>query len=372
MLHNKSIEEIEKLPLFFIVGYPRSGTTLLQQILDSNPEVIIPLEARFITLLKVKYFKKKKWEEKDLLEFIDDLYLVDKQFTLYWKVEKQILTSQILSIPNEKISFTLLCKLVYLNYKGPYKKDVIKFIGDKNPLNSILIHELIEMFPDTKFIHLIRDYRANILSKKKWFIRSNIFELSITWLKYNIIIEENSKKYPNNFLLLKYENLVENPEKYVKEVTDFLGIEFSKKMLDTHNVLNQSIKSNTDEFLEEKKLTESLHYNLLNPINTSRVESWKNELSEREIRIADYVAGNYATKHGYVPKFKTSSLEFYLKSKFLLVYVSIIIRLVQMYYKSPFWMRALTRNISLFLYRTFGYSNTLNPEIRETVRKDIK
>lgn len=371
MLHNKSIEEIEKLPLFFIVGCPRSGTTLLQQILDSNPEVIIPLEARFITLLKARYFKKKKWNNNDINEFVDELYK-DLQFSLYWNVDRKQLTNTFQSIPKEKISFLLLCKIVYLCFQTNTTKTNILLIGDKKPLHSILIPEIIEMLPEAKFIHIVRDYRAQILSMKKWFLKAGIIGLSQQWVSQNNFIEKQKEKKTSQFYTIRYEDLVKVPEEYTQKITSFLGLKYTPNMLNFYKKNINDLQENEQKDFEKIKLLNTLHYNLLNPVNISRIDTWQTELSEKEIRIADYFCSKFAERYGYQPMYETHSATLFFQKSIMQMRILFLGFTISVYHKTPNWLRSLTNSISLFLYRTFGFSHTLNPEIREMVRKNIK
>lgn len=56
-----TINEIEKLPMVFIIGRGRSGTTLLQTIMDAHPTIITANESPFIINLKQKYSKINQW-----------------------------------------------------------------------------------------------------------------------------------------------------------------------------------------------------------------------------------------------------------------------------------------------------------------------
>src|SRR5688572_10251408 len=179
-----TIEEINKIPMIFIVGMGRSGTTLLRTIMDAGEECVFASESKIIIHLKQKYNHKKYWSEELLEEFLTDLYKEIK-FRSSWGITKEELRVKFSELPLEKINFPLLCKVIYLSYPSLYPKNKIRVIGDKNPTYSIFIPELMEIFPDARFIHLIRDYRDCILSNKKLFKRQSLFALSQLWKIYN-------------------------------------------------------------------------------------------------------------------------------------------------------------------------------------------
>lgn len=370
MLFNKSIEEIKDLPMFFIVGRPRSGTTLLQQILDANPEVIIPLEARFITLLKARYYKKTDWTDSDIIEFVDSLYK-DLQFAKYWGVEKNKLLSLFQSLPKSEINYILLCKLVYLSYATIYEKANIRIIGDKKPLNSIFVPEIMELFPEAKFIHIVRDYRANILSIKQWFALQSVFELAKAWELKNKFIDKFKNLNSSKFYTIRYEDLVDDSEKYAREISVFLGITYLPQMLEFHKKINEEFDKSKESAKEEDRmeLLNSLHNNLLKPINKEKVDSWRTALTQKEIHIADYVAGEYASKYGYSKIYKDGSFYLWLNSIWAGFKVRMGDLIIKVYHKTPNWIRKITRSVSWLLYKLFGFTHVFNPDFREEMRK---
>ena len=77
------LERINDIKIVFIVGIGRSGTTLLQSIMNVNQYVSFPHESRLILYLKQKYLNQKEWTDNLIIEFISDLYR-NKKFRMYW------------------------------------------------------------------------------------------------------------------------------------------------------------------------------------------------------------------------------------------------------------------------------------------------
>ena len=75
--------------MFFIIGRPRSGTTLLRILFEAHPHVIIPPESPFIISLYKKYGKVTSWDEKLIKEFCDDLFR--QRYFDKWLIEKEVL-----------------------------------------------------------------------------------------------------------------------------------------------------------------------------------------------------------------------------------------------------------------------------------------
>jgi hypothetical protein len=348
-------KEINDFPMFFIVGRGRSGTTLLQTILDANPNVIIPLESKLIIHLKAKYFRLTNWTERTIDEFINDLYK-EKEFVSRWNVDKKLLRQKINAIPLKEINFIILCKLTYLSYASIFEKQNILLIGDKKPMYSIFLNDIIEIFPDAKFIHIIRDYRDNILSNRESFLHKNIARLAFAWKVFNKIIDKEKQRIPDQFYTIRYEDLASFPEKYTIEICDFLSIKFQPKMLEFHKKINQI------NDLVKPEAIERLHSNMLNPVNTSKINKWEKELTKSEIELADFINGSYAIKYGYTPSTKVKKIDYYVKSFFGICGYTYDYLVFKIYYNMPFFIRNISGYISNKLYIWFKYTHYYNSE----------
>ncbi|HVA98982.1 MAG TPA: sulfotransferase [Bacteroidia bacterium] len=341
-------EEINRIPFFFIVGIGRSGTTMLQSLLDANEEVILPLESSLIMYLKQKYFRTKNWSNKKIDELILDLHL-DIKFKYLWKIDYEKLRNDLYKLPEKSRNFTLICRQIYLNYPSIFNKEKIKIIGDKNPKYSIFVKELLDIFPDAKFIHLVRDYRSNVASNKKTFNNNNVALLAHKWEMYNRNIEKQKAKKPTAFYTLKYEDFVVDPEKYTKEICTFLNIIFLPEMFNFYE--------KTSKYFEDTHARFAIvHPHLTEPINDNNMDKWKKELSEKEQKVIDYIAGDYAAKYGYVKEYNEKNLKLFFL--FLTSYKQnwVDVRVLKTYYKLPFFIR---KNISFFskkIYDWFGYT----------------
>ena len=291
-------EEIEKLPIFFIVGRERSGTTLLQTILDNHPNIIIPTEAQFIRHLYNKYHKIKYWDELLIKSFCNDL--LDENYIQLWKLDKDKLFDNLITLKGE-CSFATICKAIYFCSVSAIGKDKIILLGDKNPPYSLFIKELLSVFPTAKFIYITRDYRDHIVSMvDSHFDSHTISTLAYRWKYYNANILKNKNLYPSSFYHIRYENLVQNPEEEIKKITSFLNVSFAEELLNN---------SKRAKFYDENKLLITKHHEqLLKPISTQKINVWEKRLKDSEVKTAEFVTGKFAEQFGYKRKFKKTSI----------------------------------------------------------------
>lgn len=352
------LEEIKKTSFVFIVGAARSGTTLLQMILDAHPSVIFPTESKLIVHLKQKYFKVTNWTEELIDEFIIDLYKERTNFAKFWSISPDKLRENIKSFPVNKLSFEALCKMVYMHYPSPFIKQKITLIGDKNPDYSAFINELLEVFPNSKFIHIVRDYRDNVVSNKQTFGVKNVNVLAQHWKIFNEMIEISKKNKRVKFYELRYEDLVTNPEYSVSEICKFLDLEFKVEML------NYSNRVKIEEVKEVKKqhlqVLEEIHPNILKPISALQINKWEKNLSNDELELIDYICGDFAKKYDYIRQTRVKKWNYFIKSYFGFCKIYSVIYVKKIYYKMPFWIRDSIRVVSQKLYDWFKFSTHYN------------
>jgi hypothetical protein len=300
----------------FVVGKERSGTTLLQVMLNAHPNIIAPPESRFIVLLYNKYGTLKNWSEKNIDDFCNDLFR-EGLFRNHWRIDRDKLYNKLLSF-KDTISYALLCKMVFMQWDESGKRITLFF--DKNPIYYYFLPLLEKIFPEAKYIHLVRDYRANIVSHQRVFRIKKAADLAYRWVKINELIENCKLRNPGKYFTLTYESFVSNPETSLKEICLFLQIPFSEKMTEDHtSFLYSSFKENKRDRFRE------MHESLFQPINSTHINEWTKKLSPEEISESEAVAGDYGmVKYGY-PRLlkKPAKLAFArhlsIKLKFLII-----------------------------------------------------
>jgi len=288
------IEKLDYIPFFFIIGRPRSGTTMLSTILDANKQTAMPIESKVIIFMYFKFRNVKFWNEKLLLKFYDAIFKQPKIET--WTINKEQLKKDILQL-GENATFQRLIKLIYLNYISFFDKKNITFIGDKNPGYSYVISHLeilLKLFPDAKIIHLTRDYRDHYLSMNKVDFEGNHLSLVCYRWQYSFIqVRKLMKNKPEQYYFLRYEDLVQQPEKQVKDICDFLGIIYHSSMLEYYKIKEKVLSVYPED------LVMKYHSSLFQPISVDFIGKWKQKLSPQQIEMADAIVGKAANEAGY-------------------------------------------------------------------------
>ncbi len=294
------MEDINKIPFFFIVGRPRSGTTLLRTLFDAHPNVNIPSESQFIIDLYPKYGKITNWTEKTIISFYNDLltqWLFDT-----WAMDYQELKANLLKCKGEN-TYSTITKVVYSQYVSFFKKDKILFFGDKNPGYTIYTKRLLKIFPEAKFIHIVRDYRDNFVS-----IKNVDFELPAPalvvqkWKYFFNKFNKDSEIKPDAYYVLKYEDLVTDPELQLKKLCKFLELKYDNKVLNFYEKKEEALKTYSPKFMHKYQSS------LMQKINTNKIGVWKTQLSPWQIRLMDATVGKTGSEAGYEKKYNDFDL----------------------------------------------------------------
>jgi hypothetical protein len=126
-------------------------------------------------------------------------------------------------------------------------------LGDNTPAHLYHVPTLIEWFPQAKILHTFRDPRAileqalatnrpyrftTFISKhlKPLYSLITVLHVTVTWLYAVRLHHQYKKRYPQNYYLSKFEDLVNEPEKHIRELCEFLDIEFDSEMLNPWGV----------------------------------------------------------------------------------------------------------------------------------------
>ena len=299
-------KEIYIPSFFFIIGRSRSGTTLLRLMLDNHKAISIPNECTFILQLSKKYKNINNWTSAIIERFIHDLkktWLFENLKIDLTELKKKLLEN------SPEITFKEICLQVILHSESFKKKSGVVYAGDKNPAYSLFFKSIYSIFENNcKYIYIIRDYRDQFWSlKNARFEVPNAFVSAKRWVNAYNNFKSISNGNPKNFYFIKYEDLVNNPEKELQLICSFLGTNYDSSMLN-FNDKDRLLSSFSNENLN------GIHKSINEPVTNNKINYWKNNLSEKEIKILDKIAGKKGLALGYKPTTKISILQFFIIS----------------------------------------------------------
>lgn len=306
-------EKVRSIPFFFIVGRPRSGTTLLRTLIDAHPNAICPPEYAILPYLYGRFPRNVKNWSDDYSRLFKETMMAPLAFD-FWKyeylgVDEEALT-RLLSGIKGAVRFDEAYKAVYYCSTSLWPKEEIKVIGDKNPVYALNADRLLTFFPGAKFIHITRDYRDNFVSMRKFeFEAPNVVLQAFRWRYLAKKLLTLQKRFPDQFLWIRHEDLAANPETVLRSVDAFLGIPYDETVLNFHEKKEELLKRGNSYDLILK-----YHESLTHPVNPDGVGKWKKVLTDDEVRKADYVIGSLAEECGYQRVYKERSLNLWLST----------------------------------------------------------
>ena len=300
----ESTTPIENVPLFFIIGRPRSGTTLLRFYFDAHPNVQIPVECNFIFQLHSRYGKTTDWSPQRISSFVRDLrrtrFFGITGFDLQ-RIEKALLENRV------GLTYQTACKIVISTFNSFYPKRELLLVGDKNPLYAFIFDMIFPVFPDARFIHLIRDPRDVYLSSVNAGFGYPLISWSAYLWKHSFQLLEIFKKAESSrFYTVRYEDFLTDPEKYLKEMCIFLTIPFDPAMMDY-------LKFKEDFSVSLPHISASPKHSSVNQqLDPTKIYGWKKKMSLRKQKLAEWYAGEALTMAGYEKQYFKKTIHFYL------------------------------------------------------------
>ena len=232
----------EFLQPIFLVGFPRSGTTLLDTILRTNNSIEVieekPILRNFLRNLNLK--------TKNNFDNLDDL---DKKF--------------IQNMQN-----------IYFEERAQYLHNKkTKTVIDKMPLNIIYIGEILRFFPNAKFIFALRNPYDSVLSCFMQQFELNPAMKNFTSLENSAILYDLVMKlwtiyrdvFSINCHFIKYEDLITDFEKTTKEIFKFLKIDWSDNTKNFHIMAKKRLNISTPSYNQ-----------ITSPLYSRSISRWKN------------------------------------------------------------------------------------------------
>lgn len=281
---------IQKDP-FFIFYEPRSGSTFLANLLIKHYNVVIPPESSLIPLILTDYGKQYINSSEDLTQ-ITTLLEQDVKFG-----DWHISTEKIYQYFKDKYPISIKDFICYILQVYQQTQNAnAEILGVKKGSYAKHYSKLKTMFPNTKFIGLIRDGRGvfnsqknSLYSKTNKPFETNPRRAAQKWCNKLLLLKEIEQKYSQATLIVHYEDLIKDTENTIDKIANFLQIKT------THN---SSLEKNASSY-EIGARYGDLHKNIEKKPIAFRINAWQNSLSAEEIYAFETVAAKCLESEGY-------------------------------------------------------------------------
>ena len=226
----------------FLIGFPRSGTTLLDSIFRTHENVEVIEEKPIVKNFLIQLEKKTKNKLNNMKNLSNDEIKEMRNF--------------------------------YFNERDQYIKNKnAKIIIDKLPLNVVHVGEILRFFPNSKFVFALRHPYDSVLScfMQQFELNpamKNFLSIKRSAYLYDLVMKlwkTYLKIFPINFHYIKYEDVVTDFEKTTKKIFKFLNLDWSNKAKDFYKTAKDRIDISTPSYNQ-----------VTSPLYLKSVNRWKN------------------------------------------------------------------------------------------------
>jgi hypothetical protein len=261
----------------FIVGAPRSGTTLLRSILNRHPRIAICGETHFH-----HYVYTRRRAFGDLRDLRNRRRLVDEYLALKrlrFVTDRAGLREKLLREGNTYREFFTCFVKYHTEALGKPRW------GEKTPQHALFAETLCDWYPGGTLIHMIRDPRDVVASLQRVpFAANSVVQNAWSWSRHNLAAHR-CKDRPQ-YLAVCYETLVTDPAREVARICERLGEEYLPSMLNPVE----------NEFLPARVSWMALAHE---PVTTSRLGAWRHDLTVAEVAQVEWAVGRHMETFGY-------------------------------------------------------------------------
>ncbi len=306
----------------FTFGMFRSGTTLLARLLDTHEDIVCAADPYrpFYNALR-DAVAEDIGVETDPYDPLGDYFAEEAQVALFDAVQDATLDR-----PFERDRTELLSQLVdraqghaqfiadsltEAHVSGETFADIHadllaevpeqygtgeeRWIGTKDTWATEFVPALRRQYPDAKFLLMVRDPRAVCASKYAWETMYPWLFLARQWRKIAMLTHRYTALADHNDAhLVRYEDLVQHPERTVEEICDFLNVPVDEAVLNPANFTDGRGKQwlqNTSHDGEEQKAE----------FNTDSVDKWRQTLDETVVEYVERLCFGEMSLLGYEP-----------------------------------------------------------------------
>lgn len=284
-------------PYLFVVGCPRSGTTLLQRMLDHHPQLAIANDTHFIPRAI-----KGLTDRADLLLTPE---LIERVRGYHRFPRLGLSDTAVSEAAAQAHTYSEFVSALYLAYGRLQGKPLA---GEKTPDYVLYLPLLHALFPWVKTVHIIRDGRDVALSTLEWaredkgpgrlqLWREEPMAVCALWWRWQVSQGRQDGEVLGSarYLEVSYEELVAQPEQTLRGIAAFLKLPFVPEMLTYYE---GKIHPNPDLSAKNQWLPP-----------TPGLRDWRTQMADREVELFEAIAGDLLSALGYKRVISTISPE---------------------------------------------------------------
>jgi hypothetical protein len=263
----------------FIGGHPRSGTTLLGDLIGAHSDCICTPESQF----KISVYRRQNLQRAHEPDIPKIAGLIGKHWRFrIWGVD-------IAGIPYREIrSYRDLILWMVKAYAENNSRPHAGMWIDHTPANIQFTGTLAEIFPEARFIHLVRDGRAVAASiiPLDWGANT-IDRAAYSWMEFiSCGIAAEASLGHERILRVSYEDLLREPQSTLERICFFLNLQDQPRMTEGGGFRVPGYTARQHSLLGRKP-------------DAQRAHAWEKRFTPRQIEIFESIAGDLLSSLGY-------------------------------------------------------------------------
>lgn len=265
----------------YLAGIERSGTSLMYALLASHPNIAMTRRTNLWT-----YFNKQYGDLNDPKNLERCLSIMAKYKRL------QAIQIDVDRVRREFLQGERTYARLFTLIEGHFAERQGKpRWGDKSLNTERFMDDIFAVFPDAKIIHMMRDPRDRYASAKtRWTdMKGRVGAGTAMWLESVQLARRGTSKYPNQYMIVRYEDLVADPEKTLRKVCEFLGEDYAPEMLTMMGAPSHRNKGSNSSYGKRE----------IGKISTDSIARYRQVLSPQEIKYMQDFCRDGMRQFGY-------------------------------------------------------------------------
>ena len=286
---------VHQNPCLFIVGCPRSGTTLLQRMLDHHPQLAVANDTHFIPRALEQVVPQATTDVTDQIDPPLSPELVEWVLSYRRFARLGLAEATVRQTAAKVTTYRGFVSALYSAFGMLHGKPLA---GEKTPDYVRRLPVLHALFPWVRTVHIIRDGRDVTLSTREWaredkgpgklaLWREEPAAVCALWWQWQVStgMRDGVVLGPSRYLEVKYEQLVTRPEETLHSIVAFLGFPFAPEMLRYYVGKTSLVPGRSSKGA------------WLPPIPGLR--DWRTQMAERDVELFEALAGDSLSELGY-------------------------------------------------------------------------
>lgn len=295
--------EIRISPVF-ICGHYRSGTSLLNHLLDGHAQVLaLPIETKFFTAFIPEWQKDGDAKSALAHSLMRHLYpaIADDYHRHYGQTDSETFISRFEErVPlNSNDPAQFLNTYVHTCQTFLPNPDTVTIWVEKTPVNEVFYDEIMQLWPDARFIHVYRDPRDlhhTVRARSDFPLHPRT--TAHNWLRSIRYMRRNQKLAGDGrYITLSYEELVYEPDEQMRRIAGFLDIPFDQTLLQPSSGLGSTSWEGNAQ------------HDSFSGVSTKSVGKWRTSPFLDEIQMVEMLCRSTMDELGYELDFKPTGMD---------------------------------------------------------------